>query len=80
MIIHSYKAQVVAFFWQHMKLPSVLNGHQKKDNLRHVLKSLGFSALIDVLDQIASQYSYSHKIDQIDDDKLHEHILFLHHA
>jgi len=79
LIIHSYKARIVAFFWRHMELPSVLGGRQAEDDLEPVLKSLGFAAFIDLLDRISSQYSQSHNVDFVDDE-LHSHALFLRHA
>jgi hypothetical protein len=44
------------------------------------LQSLGFSALIDLLDRIISQYNYSCNVDIIEDGELRSHILFLRHA
>src|SRR5436190_3644756 len=80
LVIHSYKARIVAFFWWHMELPSVLGGQQAEDKLEHVLKSLGSSALIDILDRISSQYSHSHNVDIADDGELRSHALFLRHV
>src|SRR5437762_13086144 len=63
-----------------MQHSSVLDDQQVKADLEHVLKVMKFSALLDLFNQIDLQYSHSHDVDEIDDDELCSHILFLHHA
>ena len=63
-----------------MQHSSVLDDQQAEADLEHVLKVMKFSALLDLFDQIGLQYSHSHDVDEIDDDELHSHILFLCHA
>jgi hypothetical protein len=80
LVVHSYKARIVAFLWRHMGLPSALSGPQTENDLQHTLQSLGFPALIDLLDRISSQYSHSCDVNIIKDGELRNHILFLRHA
>jgi hypothetical protein len=80
LVIHSYKARIVAFFWRHMEHRSALGGQQEEYDLRHVLQSLGFSAFIDLLNRITSQYNHSHNDNIIKDDELRNHIIFPRHS
>jgi hypothetical protein len=80
LVIHSYKARIVALFWRHMEHPSALGGQQEENDLKHILQSLGFSAFIDLLNRIISQYNHSHNNNIIKDDELRNHILFLRHS
>ena len=80
LVIHSYKARIVAFYWRHMELRSVLGSQQAEDELERALSSLGFSAFIDLLDYISSQYSHSGNVDIAKDSELRSHILFLRDA
>ena len=63
-----------------MQHSSVLDDQQAKADLEHVLKVMKSSTLLNLFDQIDSQYSHSCDVDEIDDGELHSHILFLCHA
>ena len=63
-----------------MQHSSVLDDQQVKADLECVLKVMKFSALLNLFDQIDSQYSHSRDVDEIDDGELCSHILFLCHA
>ena len=49
-------------------------------DFKYILKIMKFLILINLFNLINSQYSHSHNVDEIDDNKLCSHILFLRHT